>query len=140
MASFIGWFKKIITSSDKERKSDKSLLIIVGAILVFGLVMLSSASTVVAYNTYQDSYYFFKHQLFGLALGAVAFWFFSRADYHIWRKAALFMLVASIGLLLLVFIPGLSAGWGASRSWINIFGFSLQPAAVSYTHLPSPRD
>ena len=128
MASFIGWFKKIIISSDKERESDKSLLIIVGAILVFGLVMLSSASTVVAYNTYQDSYYFFKHQLFGLALGAVAFWFFSRTDYHIWRKAALFMLVASIGLLLLVFIPGLSAGWGASRSWINIFGFSLQPA------------
>jgi cell division protein FtsW len=90
--------------------------------------MLSSASSVIAYNTYNDSYFLLKHQLFGLGLGLAAFWFFSKVDYHIWRKYALWMLIASVGLLVLVFIPGLAGTWGTSRSWINVFGFSLQPA------------
>lgn len=111
-----------------EHESDRPLIFIVGAIIIFGLIMLSSASSVIAYNTYHDSYYFFKHQLFGLVLGLAAAWVFSKIDYHVWRKYALWMLIASIALLLLVFIPGLSAWWGSARSWINVFGFSLQPS------------
>jgi len=127
MSSLIGWFNKIL-SYKGEHESDRPLIFIVGAIIIFGLIMLSSASSVIAYSAHQDSYYFFKHQVFGLVLGLAAAWFFSRVDYQIWRKYALWMLIASIGLLLLVFIPGLSAKWGSARSWINIFGFSLQPS------------
>lgn len=129
MGTFIRWFNKLISQQD-EREADRPLIFITGAIIVFGLVMLSSASSVIAYNTYHDSYYFFKHQIFGFLIGLAAFWFFSKIDYHLWRKYALWMLVASIGLLLLVFIPGLSAGWGTSRSWINVFGYSLQPSEL----------
>ncbi|KKS33553.1 MAG: Stage V sporulation protein E [Parcubacteria group bacterium GW2011_GWC2_42_12] len=128
MFSLIGWFSKLISSSNKHGEPDKALLIVVGAIIVFGIIMLASASSVIAYNTYHDSYYFLKHQFFGLVLGLAAFWFFSKVDYRIWRKYALWMLIASIGLLLLVFIPGLAGTWGTSRSWINVFGFSLQPS------------
>ncbi len=127
MSSLFAWFNKLI-SYRGEREADRPLIFIVGAIIVFGLIMLSSASSVIAYNTYHDSYYFFKHQLFGLALGLAAFWIFSQIDYKVWRRYALWMLIASIGLLLLVFIPGLSAKWGSARSWINVFGFSLQPS------------
>ncbi len=125
---FKNFVKSLITTSAELEKSDKILLATVGILLVFGLIMLSSASAIIAYNKYQDSYYFFKHQLFGLILGLIFFWFFSKLDYHIWRKYALGMLIASIVLLLLVFIPGLSARWGSARSWINVFGFSLQPS------------
>lgn len=128
MKNLIVWFNKLISSSEKDRAADQKLLIAVGLLIVFGLVMLSSASSVVAYSAHQDSYYFFKHQLFGLFLGLAAFWFFSKIDYHLWRKYALFMLIASIGLLLMVFVPGLSATWGSARHWINVFGFSLQPS------------
>ncbi|MDO8668076.1 MAG: putative lipid II flippase FtsW [bacterium] len=129
MSSLFAWFHKIISSSNKHDEADKGLLIIVGAILVFGLIMLASASSIISYNTYhQDSYFILKHQLFGLILGLGFFWFFSKVDYQIWRKYALWMLVASIGLLLLVFIPGLAGTWGTSKSWINVFGFSLQPS------------
>jgi len=128
MSSLIHWFKKLITSSDKYGEADKSLLIITGVIIVFGLIMLSSASSVIAYNTYHDSYYLLKHQLYGLVLGLAISWFFFKVDYQIWRKYALWMLVASILLLVLVFIPGLAGTWGTSRSWINVFGFSLQPS------------
>ena len=127
MNLLINLFNKLINYKG-EHESDKPLIFIVGAIVVFGLVMLSSASSVIAYSVYQDSYYLFKHQLFGLVLGLAAAWFFSRVDYQVWRKYALWMLIASIGLLLLVFIPGLAGEWGTSRSWINVFGFSLQPS------------
>jgi cell division protein FtsW len=90
--------------------------------------MLSSATSAVAYVNYNDTYFFLKHQLFGLVLGVGVFWITSRIDYHIWKKYALGFLLISIGLLLLVFIPGLAATYGSSRSWINIFGFSLQPS------------
>ncbi|MFA6454363.1 MAG: putative lipid II flippase FtsW [Patescibacteria group bacterium] len=127
MNSLISLLNKLINYKG-EHESDRPLVFIVGAIVIFGLIMLSSASSVMAYSAHQDSYYFFKHQLFGLVLGLAAAWFFSRVDYQLWRKYALWMLIASIGLLLLVFIPGLAGTWGTSRGWINVFGFSLQPA------------
>ncbi len=111
-----------------EHEPDKALLVSVGILLLFGLIMLSSASSVMAYAKFGTSYYYFKHQLVGLGMGLVAFWFFSRVDYHKWKRLAFFFLIFSIFLLLLVFIPGLSAHYGKARSWINIFGFSLQPS------------
>ncbi len=113
-----------------EHEPDTPLLIIIGIIIVAGLIMLSSATSAYAYARYHSSYYFFKHQLFGLVLGLGVFWFFSKKDYHAWKKYALGFLVASILLLLLVFIPGIRGDWGTSRSWINLFGFSLQPAEL----------
>jgi len=131
MSSPIAWIYKLINSSKKHGEADKGLLIIVGAIIVFGLIMLTSASSVISYNTYHhDSYFILKHQLFGLGMGLLVFWFFFKVDYQIWRQYALWMLIASIVLLLLVFIPGLAGTWGTSRSWINVFGFSLQPSEL----------
>ncbi len=119
---------RLLKSELREHEPDKSLIIITGIIIVFGLVMLSSATSAVSYIKYQDSYYFFKRQLFGLSLGLAAFWLFSKFNYHIWQKYAFPMLIASVILLLLVFIPGLKGEWSPTRSWINIFGYSLQPS------------
>lgn len=109
-------------------EADKGLIAIIFIILVFGLISLSSASSVIAYDKFGDAYYYFKHQLVGLAIGMVAFWFFSKTEYHLWKRYAFGFLIFSIILLLLVFIPGLSAHYGKARSWINIAGFSLQPS------------
>jgi len=129
MSKLLKLFNQLINYRS-EHEADKPLLYIVGGIVLFGLVMLSSASSIISYNSHGDSYYFFKRQVFGLLVGLAAFWFFSRIDYQIWRRYALWLLVASIGLLLLVFVPGLAADWGTSHSWINIFGYSLQPSEL----------
>lgn len=109
-------------------KVDRGFMITILIIVVFGLIMLSSASSIIAYSTYNDSYYFLKHQLASVAIGAVAFWLASRVDYKHLRKIAFFLLLCSLALLVLVFIPGLGKEVNGSRSWINFFGFSLQPA------------
>jgi cell division protein FtsW len=110
---------------------DYTLMIIFGVIVLFGLVMLSSATSVLGYDKFEDSYWYLKHQIFsGLLPGLFLFWVLSKIDYRIWKKFSSVMLWISLGMLLLVFIPGLGASYGKARSWINIFGFSLQPAEI----------
>lgn len=118
----------ILFGVNKNKAGDKSLIYLVGTIIIFGLIMLSNASLVVSYNAYGDSYFILKRQIFFLILSLIVYWFFSKIDYHKWKKYAFFMLIFSIVLLTLVFIPGLSGGWGTANSWINVFGFSLQPS------------
>lgn len=112
-------------------KPDYVFVGLVGIFVVFGLVMLSSASSAVAYEKFGDNYWYLKHQIiFGLLPGVAAFLIASKIDYRKWKKYALPFLVVSIILLLLVFIPGLGASYGRARNWINIFGMSLQPAEI----------
>ncbi|MDO9399135.1 MAG: putative lipid II flippase FtsW [bacterium] len=118
----------ILLGVSKDRAGDKGLICLVGVIIIFGLIMLASASSVASYNVYGDSYFIFKRQIFFLILSLFVYWFFSKIDYHKWKKYAFFMLIFSIILLTLVFIPGLRGDWGTAKSWINIFGFSLQPS------------
>lgn len=130
MMSFKKIIKKFLYPGQGEHEGDFSLLIIIGILLVFGIVMLSSATSAVAYSEFGDSYFYFKNQLFNIVIALVSFWIFSKIDYRKWKKFALIFLILSIFLLLLVFIPGLSEHYGKARSWINIFGFSLQPSEL----------
>lgn len=120
------------TTAQKTRAPvDQVFFWIVVGLVVFGLLMLSSASGPSGYSKFGDAFWFVKHQiLYGLLPGSLLLLFFSRLPYRRLRTLALPLLVVSIGLLVLVFIPGLGAAWGTSRSWINVFGFSLQPAEV----------
>jgi cell division protein FtsW len=93
--------------------------------------MLTSASGPVAYQKFGDAYWYVKHQLFyGLLPGAILFFLLSHIDYRALRRLAKPLFIASLVLLLLVFVPGIGAEWGTSRSWINLGGFSFQPAEV----------
>lgn len=112
-------------------QADFKLMAVLAVLVIFGLVMLSSASVSIAYERFNDSYYYVKHQvLFGLIPGLALLAVFSTVDYKIWKKYATAMMAFSIFLLVLVFIPHIGNQYGTSRSWISIFGFSLQPSEV----------
>jgi cell division protein FtsW len=122
--------KKFSATPNGGHEADKSLLAALAVLIVFGLIMLFSASSVVSYASRGNTYHYLVGQLFSLAIGLVFFFAAMRVDYHWWKKFAGFFLFFSVVLLLLVFIPGLSAGYGSARSWINIFGYSFQPAEL----------
>lgn len=115
---------------DRGHEPDKVLIATIFTILILGLICLSSVSAIVAYSKFGNAYYYFKKQIFGAALGMLGFFYFSNSNYHRWRPYALAFLGVSIGLLVLVFIPGIAADYGTSRSWINVFGYSLQPSEL----------
>ena len=107
-------------------------MILFFALVVFGLVMLSSATSPLAFSKFGgDSYWYVKHQLLvGLLPGLILFFILLRLDYRKLKKYAFPLLAANIVLLILVFIPGIGAQYGTAKSWINIFGFSLQPSEM----------
>jgi len=112
---------------------DYRFLIIVGVLLLIGFVMLASASGPLGYSKQDgDSLYYVKHQLIvGLVPGLFAMYVLARIPYTVWKKFSWQMLIGSLVLLILVFIPGIGSTFGTSHSWINFFGlFSVQPAEV----------
>lgn len=127
---FAQTIKKAFAPKKGEHEADKSLIITLGIILVFGLVMLSSASSVVSYAKFGNIYNYFLHQLLAVIISLVMMFIVSKIDYHFWKKYAGVFLITSIVLLLLVFIPGIRANFGTSRSWINVFGYSFQPSEL----------
>lgn len=128
MKKFLRKVKSLINTRGGYHDGDSKLITIIFVILLFGLVSLASSSAIMAYARFGDAYHYFKNQFFGVIIALLAFWFFVNVDYRIWRKYAFAFLVFSIVLLLLVFIPGIKAGWGTSHSWIDVFGYSLQPS------------
>lgn len=116
----------MILKNKQFGSADKYLLSIIPILIVFGLIMLFSASLATSQSNFGDPYHYIKGQLFGLFIGLIFFFFSFRIDYHIFKKYSFLFLIASLILLILVFIPGLRNEYGTSYSWIIIFGKSLQ--------------
>jgi len=97
-------------------------------LLMFGLVMLSSAGSVLGFQRYDDSNYFLKKQLVSLAIGLVGAYIAYRIDYRMWRKWSVPLLFLSLALLIIVFLPGVGSYFLGARRWINLGFFVFQPA------------
>ena len=106
---------------------DFLFLSLLAVIVIFGIIMLSSASSDLGKLRFQDTYYYVKHQLaYGFGLGIVGFLFASFVHYRFWQKYAIIFLLAALLSLLLVFTPLGYSNAGASR-WLDLGPFSFQP-------------
>ncbi|MBU0597233.1 putative lipid II flippase FtsW [Patescibacteria group bacterium] len=116
--------------TSERGKADYVLLLYFIILLIFGLIMLTSASSPVGYAQFGDKYFFIKRQLlYGVIPGLVAFFVFAKLDYKILKKYSLSIFIGLVSLLVLVFIPGIGSDLGTStNSWIMIAGRSFQPA------------
>ena len=115
----------------KNNKPDQILTITIFALIVFGLVMISSAGVAVSQYRFNDGYYFFKHQLFyGVLPGLFLMFLAQKIDYRIWKKFALLLFAASLFFLVLVFVPGLGLKFQGASRWIQLGPFSFQPSEM----------
>jgi len=110
---------------------DGWLLAVVAGLCAFGLVMVYSASEALGYAWFGNSSYFFQKQALYLGIGTVLLLGAARIDYHLWRKWAPGLAIASIGLLLLVLVPHLGQERLGARRWFYIGPVSLQPSALA---------
>ena len=109
------------------RSTDMLLVLTVVALIVFGLIMLYSASFDFSFNEYGSSSYMFMRQMRWLGLGVVLAFLLSFFDYHHWRKLVVFAMLGIIGLLITVlFINEIRLG--ASRT---LYDGSYQPSEVA---------
>ncbi len=112
----------------RYRKVDKGLIVSTLLLVVFGLLMVYSASSVVAMYKYNDQFYFIKRQAFFTIIGVVLMFIFMKINIEKIYKASTYIFITSIVLLILVLIPGIGVVRGGARSWIGFGSFSIQPA------------
>lgn len=111
--------------------ADYGLWTMAVVLALVGLVMVFSASAVVAGNRYDDSSYFLKRQLAWLVCGFLLMHLASRVDYTVWRRAAIPVLAATVALLVLVLVPGVGTVVKGARRWLRVGAISVQPAEVT---------
>ncbi len=111
----------------RAKHIDYQLLVYFGILLIFGLVMLISASSGVRLN---DRYFFITRQLLlGVLPGIVLFYFLLKIRIDIWKKFFWGVYGIMVLALILVFIPGIGSDLNTfANSWIVIGNFSVQPA------------
>jgi cell division protein FtsW len=100
-------------------------------LLSAGVVMVYSASAIVAAERFHDPYFFLKKQLFWAVLGSTALWAALRLDYRRLERLVLPALVLAAALLVLVLIPPIGQAINGTRRWIRLGPVSFQPGELA---------
>ncbi|MEO6470775.1 MAG: putative lipid II flippase FtsW [Aeromicrobium sp.] len=106
------------------------LVLGVGSILLgLGLIMVLSASSVLALKTSGDSFYIFKRQLIFAVVGLVAAFIAANIKLDVLRRLIYPLLGITTVLILATFIPGVGIEVQGNRNWLPLFGsFQIQPS------------
>jgi len=110
------------------RTGDLVIMGLTAILVIFGTVMIFSASYYAAIAEEGDPYAYLKKQLIWVAIGTVMLLFFYLVDYHVWGKLHMIAFLGGLILLLLIFTPlGLTEN-GATR-WLGVEGipFTIMP-------------
>ncbi|PYE45593.1 putative lipid II flippase FtsW [Paenibacillus barcinonensis] len=113
----------------KRGTPDFQLLILTLLLVGFGLVMVfsSSSSIAIASESFNnDALYFTKKQLMWAIIGLFGMFFAMNIRFNKYKKLYAPFFLFTTALLLLVLITGKVLN--GAKSWIHLFGFSLQPA------------
>jgi cell division protein FtsW len=97
-------------------------------LVIIGLVMVLSASSVTSYKDYHSSFTVFFNQLTFAVGGVVLAFVANRLPRTFWRRMSQPFLAAALILQALVFVPGLGVSVSGNRNWLQIAGQRIQPS------------
>ncbi|MDP1568300.1 MAG: putative lipid II flippase FtsW [Polaromonas sp.] len=124
------------TASAPVRMSgvDQSLIWVTVALLVWGLVMVYSASIAMPDNPkfarYAHTHFLLRHAIslgVAFAMALLAF----QVPVATWEKLAPWLFVASLVLLMLVLVPFIGKGVNGARRWISLGFMNFQPSELA---------
>jgi len=115
----------------RRSKTFVGLLAVITSLNLLGMVMVLSASSVTALDTYGSTWYVAMRQAMWLLIGTAAGIAVMRLDYHRWRRWALPGLMGSVVLLALVLVPGVGMNVNGASRWLGYGPFSLQPSELA---------
>ncbi len=113
-----------------SKKTDAILLIMTGALLVFGILMIASVSASFSLQKFGTTYYYFNHQLINILIGLVLGFLAFKINLDLLKKWAPLLLFGHLVLMLLVFLPGIGVSAGGATRWLNLGFTSLQPSEL----------
>ncbi len=113
-----------------KTSSDKLLFFTAGILTIFGLVMVYSASSVVASTQHGMSSYFFLRQLVYALIGFISMIFLMNVDYHVLQRPKVIALMLCVCAVVLAFVLTQPKLNGAHR-WLRYSFISFQPSEVA---------
>ncbi|MBO4308517.1 MAG: cell division protein FtsW [Clostridia bacterium] len=130
--------EKVISLRSEKRRTNRAfggvdvpLLVIASALVLFGCVMVYSASSVYAEQYHGDrSYFIVRHLVFLLLAVGITALALRFATPRFWSDFGVALYGASIVMLLLVLVIGSDLGSGAKR-WLDFGIFTVQPSEVA---------
>lgn len=117
-----------MTKKKTKQKVDPIILGVVFLLLVFGLVMISSAGIAVSKDRFGDEYHLFRRQLFfGVIPGLICLFFVQKIHYSFWKKFAVPIFILAVLFLILIFIPGFGVKLQGASRWLALGPIQFQP-------------
>ncbi|AEK63766.1 putative lipid II flippase FtsW [Collimonas fungivorans] len=117
----------------KMMEYDQPLVWVVVLLMLFGLVMVYSASIALPdspkYSNYTNGHFLVRQAIFigvSLLAGLVTF----RIPIATWQRWAPYLFVITLILLAMVLVPGLGRGVNGAKRWLSFRVFNLQPSEL----------
>ena len=114
----------------KRISVDRWLFIVTLVVVFVGLIMVFSASAVMAKERYHSGYFFLLRQLGWAVAGFIAMMIASRVDYRKLRHPAVVFCLLGVTTLMLISVFFLDRAHNTHR-WIHFAGFSFQPSELA---------
>lgn len=118
------------TAGKQRVAMDHTILFVTLTLALVGLVMVFSASAIVAGNRFHDPEFFLKRQIAWLGFGLLLMHVTSRIDYQLWKRLSVPILICMALLLVMVLVPGLGVAAKGARRWLRMGPISIQPAEM----------
>ncbi|MFY9478429.1 MAG: putative lipid II flippase FtsW [Aquabacterium sp.] len=113
---------------------DQGLVWVAMALLMLGLVMVYSASIALPdspkFANYAATHFFSRH-MFSLSLALATACIVVQIPMSVWERAAPWLFVASLVLLMLVLIPHVGKGVNGARRWLPLGVMNFQPSELA---------
>jgi cell division protein FtsW len=106
---------------------DPLLLGSVTVLMLFGVIMVASASLSISEVRYGDAYRIIGHWVAYIPLGFALIWWVSRIDTSWWKAISVPLLILTLVIMVLVLVPGLGKNLNGARRWFSLPLFTLQP-------------
>ncbi len=110
--------------------NDYTLIGIVGSLLVTGIIILASVSTIYSQEKFGDPYYFLTRQIIYIVIGLFLGFLAYKIKLSLIKKWSSFILIGNMILLAMVFVPGIGFASGGARRWIQLGPLMAQPAEL----------
>jgi len=112
---------------------DRALIVCIAALLLFGLLMVYSASIALPdaprYASYGRYDFVLRHGSF-MAIGVVAALFIACVPLRVWQRVANPLFILCLILLVVVLVPGLGREVNGARRWLPLGGITFQPSEL----------
>ncbi len=108
--------------------SEKSILFPVLLLSGIGIVMVYSASSFISMDNHNTVVYYMKKQAIFMGISLCVMFVASSFPYKLYKSISYIILFTAIAMLVAVLFPSLNIKAGGACRWLNLGGFTFQPA------------